>query len=332
MGFFMEYSMSGEELDAVVVDSQPNEEETKKDRFGLLSRILRCLRNTVSGIIVPSEESLKETVLARHKIFVSVPEWRGGHNDESEILRRCYGDAMETAMQKGCHSIAFPILGIERQGYPVDQAIDIAFETLHEYSLKNDADIHLMPGDYFLRPQMAQRRNQMPDFLAYVQSHYEEPVKYSVSLRETPDKAESANIDKKDLVEDLEKSLPQKKKGELFCEYLQGLLARTGKRKVEVYKAANLDRRIFSKIQKEPNSIPSKRTVLALAVAMQLSLDETKAFLEQAGFALSPSVRSDVIVEYFIKKGNYDIFLINEVLYSYGESLLGSISWEERMF
>ena len=330
MGFFMEYSVPAEELDAVVVDSQVNEEETKEERSGLLSSILRRLKNVLLG--TPSEADIKETVRARHKILVTVPEWRSGNNNEGELLRQCYADAIENAMNKRCHSIAVPILGIERHGYPVDLAIDIAFEALHDCCRKYDVDIHLMPGDNFLRPQMAGRRNQMPDFLDYVQNHYDEPIKYSVNLRALPKKHESADAGKQELVKDLEKCLPQKKKGELFWEYLQSLMVRTGRRKVEVYKAANLDRRIFSKIQKDSDSIPSKRTVLALAVAMHLSLDETKVFLEQAGFALSPSVRSDVIVEYFIKKEEFDIYLINEVLYSYGESLLGSTSWDERKF
>ena len=133
-------------------------------------------------------------------------------------------------------------------------------------------------------------------------------------------------------VEEVKKLLPQKKRGELFWEYLQSLMARTGKSKVEIYKGANLDRRIFSKIRKTPDAIPSKRTVLALAIAMQLSLGDTKAFLEQAGFALSPFEKTDVLITFFIKNQMYDIQQINEVLYGFGEALLGSMSWEERRY
>ena len=107
---------------------------------------------------------------------------------------------------------------------------------------------------------------------------------------------------------------------------------RTGKRNAEICKGANLDRRIISKIRNSPDAIPSKRTVLALAISMQLSLEETKAFLEQAGFALSSFERADALVAFFIKNQMYDIQRINEVLYSFGENLLGSMSWEERRY
>lgn len=138
----------------------------------------------------------------------------------------------------------------------------------------------------------------------------------------------SSDID----VEEVKNLLPQKKRGELFWEYLQSLMARTGKSKVEIYKGANLDRRIFSKIRNTPDAIPSKRTVLALAIALQLSLEDTKAFLEQAGFAFSSFEKADVLIAFFIKNQMYDIQRINEVLYSFGESLLGSMSWEERRY
>lgn len=318
MGFFMEYSMSAkEELDAVVVEEQS----------GLLSRILGRLRNAISDSIV-SFGIYKEKVHARHKIFVPVPEWHSGHNDESEMLRKCYADAMEIVMNKGCHSVAFHILGIEMQGYPINLAVDTALEILRTYSSEHDIDIYLIIHDESARTLLRQRISSMVEFKEYVSAHYEEPVKYSYSGGRSDALSEKA----KKAATELQAILPEKKKGELFWEYLQTLIQREGKTNAQVYKAANLDRKLFSKIQKEPDSIPSKRTVLALAIALQLSIDETNALLEQAGFALSPSVRSDVIIKYFIQNGQYDIQIINEVLYACGESLLGSMSWEERMF
>ena len=133
-------------------------------------------------------------------------------------------------------------------------------------------------------------------------------------------------------IEEVKDLLPKKKRGELFWEYLHSLIMRTGKRNAEICKGANLDRRIISKIRNSPDAIPSKRTVLALAISMQLSLEETKAFLEQAGFALSSFERADALVAFFIKNQMYDIQRINEVLYSFGENLLGSMSWEERRY
>ncbi len=107
-----------------------------------------------------------------------------------------------------------------------------------------------------------------------------------------------------------------------FSTKLMKLIDTKGKDYVEVYKRANIDRRLFSKIRSQPEYIPSKRTVIALALALELSLDETTALLKVAGFALSRSIMSDVIIEYFITQSKYDIYEINRVLFAYRQETL----------
>ena len=102
------------------------------------------------------------------------------------------------------------------------------------------------------------------------------------------------------------------------------LIDRTGKKDSEIYKKANVDRKLFSKIRNNMDYKPSKTTALAFAFALELDIDETRDFIGRAGFALSHSSKFDVIVEYFLVSKNYDIYELNEVLFAFDQPLLGA--------
>lgn len=157
---------------------------------------------------------------------------------------------------------------------------------------------------------------------AYIKLYYKTPIadapEYKVDRKaekssgKTFSPKESFSLD--DLVNEV---------GQSFHDMLFLKIDMSGMTDVEVYKRANIDRKLFSKIRSNPAYHPSKQTVLALAIALNLSLDETVDLLARAEYALSPSSKGDLIVRYFIERGVYDIMEINFALEEYGQTILG---------
>ena len=111
---------------------------------------------------------------------------------------------------------------------------------------------------------------------------------------------------------------------ETFSQMLLRTIDEKGLADPAVYKRARIDRKLFSKIRSNPRYQPSKATAVALALALELSLDETLDLIGRAGYTLTHASKGDIVVEYFIGQRCWDIQLINEALYAFGQPLVGA--------
>ena len=270
---------------------------------------------------------------SRYVIHAAGPVYRHHSPEKNELLlRSAYQNSLRLAVLNRCGSIAFPLISSGVYGYPKEEALQVAISAIRDFLSDHEMDVYLVVFDKasyavseellgevrsfvderYVEEKILRRRQFVEDsedisILYSNEYQMESPVQASILAAPQPSELE-------DWVNHLD---------EPFATTLVRLIDRKGKTDVEVYKRANLDRKLFSKIKSGKGYKPSKRTVVALAVALELDLPETGDLLRQAGFALSRSQKFDVIIEYFIVNHRYDIFAINEVLFAYDQPLLG---------
>jgi len=284
------------------------------------------------GHCVPGQAVITDgfALPARFVIHTVGPIWTGGGADEEQTLRACYTNSLNLAVQHQLTSIAFPLISSGIYGYPVDQALQVALSAITAFLLEHDMDVYLVVFDkrsFKLSGQLyANVKSYIDETLvdAYTAVSYrrrlsDEKRLFHPILQEPPMQVicEDLCVQERSLeevVSQLEDSFSQ-----MVFRYI------TDKRlsEVETYRKANIDRKLFSKIRSDHDYNPKKSTAIALAIAMELSVDETKDLLERAGYTLSRSHMSDVIIEYFISNRLFNIYEINEALFAFDQPLLG---------
>lgn len=268
---------------------------------------------------------------AKYVIHTAGPVWEGGGKNEEILLTSCYKKSLTLAKDKGCTSIAFPVISSGIYGYPKDEAIRVALDAISDFLFHHEMMVFLVVFDknaFVLSEKLFSKVEKYIDD-NYVEAHeirrdrrnicydligtscwVEEESMMEPESRDT----EIGEHKLAHLIFNLDES---------FSQMLLRLIDEKGISDVETYKKANMDRKLFSKIRSDKDYKPSKITAIALAIALQLNHDETQSLLGKAGYTLSNSNKFDVIIQYFIEEKTYDIFLINETLFVFDQVLLG---------
>jgi len=287
---------------------------------------------------------------AKYVIHTVGPVWQGGDKNEEELLRSCYAKSMALAYETGCASVAIPLISTGNYGFPKDRALHIAISEIGNFVMSHEMKVYLVVFDRNAFVLSEKLFNEIESYIdeKYVEEYshtmyadvsqkarrcFEDIQEYDVSVIDDA-KRSAALSEENDLmpahfgiqiktakIRSLDDVMDQLE--ETFSEALFRLIDEKGLTDPQVYKNANIDRKHFSKIRKNKNYKPSKETALALAIALGLNLDETRDLIGRAGYALSHSSIFDIIVEYFIISGNYDIFELNEALFAYGQPTIG---------
>ena len=268
----------------------------------------------------------------KYVIHAVGPRYKDGKHDEENLLKSCYSTSLKLAKDNKCETVAFPLISSGIYGYPKAEALKAAIDEISKFLLYNDMTVYIVIFDknaYKISEKL------FADIEEYIDDNYvdehallypemrrmnkpDDEIEYCASIPMSADSCMeevSYKASLEDIIDQIDES---------FAEMLLRKIDEKGMKDSECYKKANIDRKLFSKIRSDMNYKPSKPTALAFAIALELSLEETKDMLMKAGFALSHSNKFDLIIEYFISNGNYNVFEINEALFAFDQSLLGA--------
>lgn len=289
---------------------------------------------------------------AKYIIHTVGPAWIDGSHGERETLRSCYAQSLALAAALACESIAFPMIATGVYGFPKDEALNIALAEIGRFLLTHEIKVILVVFD---RKALELSKNLVGGITEYIDEHSVKALReveygggYASNDRRRMDEErriaaerrrrmeasvlekeileESIALPSEDLFPDVAgKSLDEVLGGkeDTFQQRLFKLIDASGMDDVMVYKKANIDRKVFSRIRCKEDYKPKKKTAVAFAIALELDMPTMLDLLSRAEIAFSPSSKFDLIVSYFITNRNYDIFEINAALFKYGQPILG---------
>ena len=263
---------------------------------------------------------------AKYVIHTVGPIYKDGKHGEKALLESCYRESLALAKAHNCETVAFPLISSGVYGYPKDQALKVAIDVVSDFLLENEMKVYIVIFD---KAAYKISEKLFSDIAEYIDDNYvDEHTDYrreSMRLNMPMQPIMAADMcECKAMTPDNDLDEIIKRIDESFSQMLLRKIDEKGMTDAECYKKANIDRKLFSKIRSDVHYKPSKPTAIAFAISLELSLEETEDMLKKAGFALSHSNKFDIIIEYFISKGNYNIFEINEALFAFDQSLLGA--------
>ncbi|MGN0778572.1 MAG: macro domain-containing protein [Aristaeellaceae bacterium] len=299
---------------------------------------------------------------ARYVIHTVGPVWQGGHAGEEDLLRSCYHSSLKLALNHGVRSIAFPLISAGIYGYPRQEAIRVAVEAIRDFLTLNstpDIEVILTLFDQCSYQEGSVLCGRIASYLdenSPVYQHYLDEVSHRRQRRmeeegaSFPDALSSAAPSAPSAapmgVSRAKGSAPMGteesaagcslserlkswagdrfRREETFSQCLLRLIDLSGEKDSTIYKRANVDRRLFSKIRTNPHYQPGKATVLAFCLALQLSREAADMLLRKAGYALTRSSRLDLAVEYCLNHGIYDVYQVNVALFELDLPPLGA--------
>lgn len=284
------------------------------------------------------------SLAAKYIIHTVGPVWVDGEHNEFQILENCYVHSLEKALALGCESIAFPLIATGVYGFPKDKALEIAVSVFSRFLQEHEIQIILVVFDKASFQLSGQIVGEIDSYIDenYVKRSYgefpcgdcgrspreavlcniqdtREYSSYAIQSNSVESQlfSKSARSKEKSFEEEFEEL------GMTFHDKLFELIDQSGMDNKDIWKKANLDRKHFSKIQCDIHYHPKKKTVMALCIALQLDLDQTKDLLARADWALSPSSKRDLIVQKAIMNHEYDIMKLNMILFQYTNEVLG---------